>query len=96
LWRINRQYILAGVPSQVVSPIDLVRFSAMAPEELASVGEIAAMLKVPRRNVERWVNRPDFPAPVATLSVGRIWRRADVKDWAKRTLPLKRGPAPRR
>lgn len=66
----------------------------MAPE-LASVVEIASMLDVPRRTAERWVNRPDFPAPTDTLAVGRIWRRADVQAWAKKTLPLKRGPAPR-
>jgi len=68
----------------------------MAPEELASVVEIAQMLgDVPLRTAQRWVNRSDFPAPVETLAVGRIWRRVDVEQWAKKTLPLKRGPAPR-
>lgn len=68
----------------------------MAPEELASVGEIAAMLAVPKRTAQRWIERPDFPAPIATLAVGRIWRRADVQEWAKKTLPLRRGPVPKR
>jgi len=25
--------------------------------------------------------KPSFPAPVATLIMGRVWRRADVEAW---------------
>jgi hypothetical protein len=77
-----------------VRPRRLVGFCFVSPD-LAAVAEIAQMLEVPVRTAKRWVNRSDFPPPVDELSVGRIWRRADVEKWAKATLPLKRGPAPR-
>ena len=66
----------------------------MSPNEIASVAEIAAMLKVPKRTAARYVNRADFPAPYDTLEVGRIWRRRDVERWAKKYLPLTPGPKP--
>ena len=82
--------------TQLHPPLTAVGFLDVAPEELASVGEIATMLNVPKRTAQRWIERPDFPAPIAALAVGRIWRRADVEAWAKKTLPLKRGPVPKK
>lgn len=67
---------------------------AMAPSELASIAEIAELLRVPKRTAARYVDRPDFPPPADTLEVGRIWRVADVQAWATATLPLKPGPKP--
>lgn len=50
--------------------------------DLVAMGEIADMLGVSRQRVHQLVSRSDFPKPAATLSVGRIWRRADVAKWA--------------
>jgi prophage regulatory protein len=63
----------------------------MSEHELASIAEIAALLGVPKRTAARYSERDDFPAPVDVLSVGRIWRRSDVEQWAKTHLPLRAG-----
>ncbi|GAA4961574.1 helix-turn-helix transcriptional regulator [Actinoplanes utahensis] len=51
-------------------------------EEVMAAAEIADYLGVTRQRVAVLVERPDFPAPVAHLSVGRIWRTSDVRQWA--------------
>jgi len=53
--------------------------------ELVALGEIAAMLGVSRQRVGQLAQRDDFPKPVAVLSVGRIWERAAVEQWARDT-----------
>jgi hypothetical protein len=70
----------------------------MAPDELASIHEIAQLLEVTERTAQRYAQRPDFPAPVDTIAGGRIrvWRSRDVERWAKRTLPLPRAGRPRK
>jgi len=65
------------------------------PEEFAGLAEIAETLGVSTRTAQRYIDRVDFPEPVGRLAGGRIWRRDDVKAWAKGHLPLKPGPAPR-
>lgn len=40
--------------------------------------EIAAVLGVSKTRAAALMARPDFPSPIATLSVGRIWLYADV------------------
>lgn len=52
--------------------------------ELAALAEVADILGVSKQRALTLTNRPDFPAPVDTLEVGRIWRRADVIDWNAR------------
>ncbi len=54
-------------------------------EHLVGVAEIAEMLEVTRQRVDQLVREPEFPAPEAILSAGRIWRREDVEAWATRT-----------
>ena len=63
----------------------------VAPEEVAGLTEIAQMLGVTRRTVQRYIGRPDFPEPIGRLARGRVWRRTDVDEWAGRTLPLPEG-----
>jgi prophage regulatory protein len=63
----------------------------VAPDELASLSEIAQLLGVPKRTAARYVDRPDFPEPIDVLAVGRVWRRADVTRWGKKHLPLRPG-----
>jgi len=41
------------------------------------------MLGVTKRRVTQLVAREDFPAPIAHLSVGRLWSYDEVKAWAE-------------
>ena len=63
----------------------------MAPEELAGLSEIAEMLGVTTRTVQRYMEREDFPEPLGQIAAGRVWLRANVETWAKATLPLPEG-----
>jgi prophage regulatory protein len=47
--------------------------------------EVVQMLGISRRRMTTLAGRPDFPAPIAMLSIGRVWSYDDVKDWAERT-----------
>ena len=69
--------------------------AGMSPDELAGLQEIAKMLGVTKRTVQRYMTRPDFPKPIDRLAAGNIWRRKDIEHWAKRTLPLKPGRPPK-
>lgn len=52
--------------------------------ELWAFAEIAEGLHVSRARAAILVNRHDFPAPVATLSVGRIWLASEVRAWVEK------------
>lgn len=41
------------------------------------------------QRVDAITRKPTFPAPVATLVMGRVWRRDDVERWIRehRTEP---------
>lgn len=41
------------------------------------------MLGVSRQRVYQIVTRPDFPEPLARLTMGTVWRRDEVVAWAK-------------
>jgi len=73
--------------------IPLIRIGSfwMAPEELAGLSEIAEILGVTRRTVQRYMQRKDFPEPLGEIAAGRVWLRADIERWAKETLPLPEG-----
>jgi predicted DNA-binding transcriptional regulator AlpA len=50
--------------------------------DVVGVPEIAQILGVSRQRVYQLIDTyEDFPAPVATLAVGRIWSRGAVEDW---------------
>jgi len=50
--------------------------------DVVGAPEIAQMLGVSRQRVYQLMDAyDDFPAPVATLAVGRIWSRAEVEEW---------------
>lgn len=38
---------------------------------------------ISRQRVQQIVSRPDFPAPVADLAMGKVWESADVVRWAR-------------
>lgn len=52
---------------------------------LAGVSEIAALLGVSRQYASVLSARRDFPEPVATLAMGKVWSLDDVRAWAKET-----------
>ncbi|MBF9130208.1 DNA-binding protein [Plantactinospora sp. S1510] len=47
-----------------------------------ALAEVAEHLGVSRQRAAVLVDRPDFPAPLDTLTVGRIWAAADVRKYA--------------
>ena len=54
-------------------------------DHLVAAKEAAALLGVsPQRLLQLIGAYPDFPEPTAVLSVGRIWARADVEEWARK------------
>lgn len=66
--------------------------------ELVGTKEAAARLGVrPPNFVRDWASRADFPAPVATLSSGRVWSAAEVDDYGAArhapAVPLERALA---
>jgi predicted DNA-binding transcriptional regulator AlpA len=69
-------------------------FLNVAPEDMVGVSELAELLGVTKRTAIRYSQRPDFPAPLARLAAGPVWKRADVEKWAKMTLPLPRTGRP--
>lgn len=77
--------------TEAIASRGLLRSQAVSPDELAGVFEVAQLLGVPRRTAARYVDREDFPEPFDRLATGRVWRRADVKEWANANLPLKPG-----
>lgn len=52
---------------------------------MVAAAEIVRMLDVKRARVFQLVTSPGFPAPVATLSVGKVWLYDDVVTWAQGT-----------
>lgn len=49
---------------------------------LVGPAEIARMLGVSRQRVQQLTSGPGFPAPVASLAMGKVWHRSDVEAWA--------------
>jgi predicted DNA-binding transcriptional regulator AlpA len=54
---------------------------------LVGASEIAALLGVTRQRVNQLSKQPDFPAPVARLGSGAVWRTEDVQRWINRHRP---------
>lgn len=56
--------------------------------ELVGVAEVARLLKVSRQRVSELSRRSDFPAPLARLATGPIWKKSAVlrflKVWQRR------------
>lgn len=45
--------------------------------------EIAVFLGVSRQRVTQLTNSAHFPAPAATLAMGKVWDGQDVERWAR-------------
>jgi prophage regulatory protein len=55
-----------------------------APAVLA-LGELIELLGLSKTRVRQLVATADFPAPIATLGVGKIWSTPDVVAFCERT-----------
>jgi serine/threonine protein kinase len=75
----------------------VVSMSPISPEKirLGGVSEVADELRVSRQQVAKLRARDDFPAPVATLSVGDVWDLDAVSRWSASGLRRRPG-RPRR
>jgi hypothetical protein len=62
--------------------------------ELVGVSEIAEIFAVTRQRASALRKTPGFPAPVAELAGGPIWRRGDLTRFAE-TWPRRRGRPPK-
>lgn len=49
-----------------------------------AMAEIAEFLGISRQRANALADRPDFPQPIAYLSVGRVWASADIRAWAEK------------
>ncbi len=58
---------------------------------LVSRVEITELLGVSKQRTYALISRPDFPAPVADLGIGKVWDRDEVLDWMRRTGRLPAG-----
>src|SRR6478609_6736196 len=59
--------------------------SAIEPRfpEIVGIAEIADLLGITRQRASALSARAGFPAPVATLRAGPVWRLADLSNFAK-------------
>lgn len=72
-----------GKPTLVVLDVELDRVDQVDRHELVSGGEVARRLKISRERVRQLSENPArFPAPIAILGRDRVWRWADIVDWA--------------
>lgn len=49
-----------------------------------ALAEVAEFLGVSKQRAAILADRPDFPTPIDTLTVGRIWSAEDMRAYAKR------------
>jgi predicted DNA-binding transcriptional regulator AlpA len=78
-----------GGPASYVTSLTRVLASSQVASSILTMGdlmgaaEIGELLGVSRQRVQQLISRPDFPAPAVVLAMGKVWRTADVKDWAR-------------
>lgn len=58
--------------------------------DLLGLQEIADLFGISKQLAYAWARREDFPAPVAELSQGRVWRKRDLLKWAEKYEPAKK------
>ena len=53
---------------------------------LVGLTEISELLHLSRQRVDQIVRSdPSFPAPVAELRAGRVWKGDEIERWARRS-----------
>jgi predicted DNA-binding transcriptional regulator AlpA len=58
--------------------------------DVMGAAEIARHLGVSRQRVQQLVRTAGFPAPAASLDMGKIWDAAEIREWAKTYAPKTR------
>ncbi|GAA2894083.1 hypothetical protein Acy02nite_55560 [Actinoplanes cyaneus] len=56
---------------------------AAADSSLMGAREIAVRMGLSRQRIQQLAERPDFPAPVASLRMGRVWRTTEIESWLR-------------
>jgi hypothetical protein len=69
---------------EVTTPERLERELERDDEELLGVSEIAELLGVSRQRVSELRRRPGFPAPLAELAAGPVWKRTQLERFVAR------------
>jgi DNA-binding CsgD family transcriptional regulator len=76
------------VRAEAVTHERLEREHEEEPDQYVGVSEIAAMLAVSKQRVSELRVRADFPAPVAELAAGPVWRESSLRrfvaEWPRR------------
>lgn len=62
---------------------------------LVTARELAERHGVHRRTAYRWIEQPDFPAPMIRSSAGALWDTEEVDEWVRSTAEERGGYAPR-
>ncbi len=62
--------------------------------QVVAMAELAPLLGLSRSRLVQLIALPDFPAPIAVLSVGRIWSYKDIEAYARRTGRTLQPPQP--
>jgi len=57
--------------------------------ELLGFAEVVEFLGIPERTVARYMQREDFPEPLARLAAGPVWLRGDIDQWARNRPPAR-------
>lgn len=52
---------------------------------VVAMAEMTSMLGISRSRLVQLLVTPEFPNPIATLTVGRIWSTKDIEAYAQRT-----------
>jgi len=83
-----------GIAHRGIARVDVMadayldRWLAQEPERYAGVSEIAALFGVSRQRVAELRAKPGFPAPVAELSSGPVWKVSSLnrflQEWERR------------
>lgn len=84
----------AGIEFEYIARVDVMSepyldaWLRQEPEEYAGVSEVAGILGVSRQRVSELRAREDFPAPIAELAAGPVWRvsnlRRFIDEWPRK------------
>lgn len=83
-----------GIPIAMIDRIDIMagpffeRWLDTPPDELAGVTELAKLFGVSKQRMSELRTREDFPAPVAELAAGPVWKVSNLRrfldSWERR------------
>ena len=81
----NLKTIISSLESLKVNLATIKANSNGKESELLNAAEIASLLGVSLRTVQRLANKPTFPAPIKLSDDSRLkkWRREDIDDFIK-------------